>query len=136
MTYDSTGYLQIKTFTAGRALPVPGIRIIIEGADEINNGVIKRVITDRSGISEMVALPAPAVKYSLHPGGAEQPYATYNITATGTGFYPKRISNAAIYEEIVAVLPLEMIPDGSLTKNVIPPTSSIDSVIYENEELG
>ncbi|MBE6635245.1 MAG: hypothetical protein E7617_03485 [Ruminococcaceae bacterium] len=135
MIYDSTGYLQIRTFTAGGALPVPGIKVLIEGIDEANNGTVKYVTTDRSGISETVSLPAPSKEYSLSPGGAEQPYAAYNVSATGEGFYPKIIKNAAIYDGIKAVLQMEMIPDGSLTKNVIPPASSIDSVIYENEEL-
>ena len=135
MKYESEGYLQIRAFTAGGALPVPDIRIRVSGIDEANNGVTYSVVTDRSGISEIITLPAPSVQYSLKPNGAEQPYANYNVTATGEGFYPKNISNIAIYSGIKAVLPLEMIPDGSLTKNVVPPFSSIDSIIYENEDL-
>ena len=68
MKYDSSGFLEIHTFTAGGALPVPNINVRIIGTEEGNVGITYSFITDRDGISDAIELHAPSVKYSLAPG--------------------------------------------------------------------
>ena len=135
MKYDSSGYLEIAAFTAGGALPTPNVNIRITGSEEGNIGVYYSLITDRDGKTPPLPLPAPSVEYSLSPDPDEQPYANYTVEAYGKGFYPKRLQDVSIFSGIKSVLPIEMIPNGDFEKNVYPPKSSNDSIIYENEDL-
>ena len=135
MKYDSQGFIQISAYTAGGALPVPDLDVRISGNEEGNLGIEYSVKTDRNGLTEVIALPTPSISYSLTPNPSEQPYAKYDIKATGEGFYEKNIYDVSVFSGIKAVLPLEMIPDAGLIRNVASPESSNSSIITENEDL-
>ena len=135
MKYDSIGYLQINAFTAGGALPAPNVNIRISGIEEGNAQVNYSLITDVDGKTPPLPLPAPSVEYSLSPDPKEQPYANYDVEAYGAGYYPKKIQNISVFSGVKSILPIEMIPNGELSKNVYPPKITNNSVIYGNEDL-
>ena len=135
MEYESKGLLQIGTYTAQNALPVENISVRISGREEGNGGIDYTVITDRDGLTEIVELPTPSVSFSLAPNSPEQAFSKYNIEASGEGYYTKSIYDVAIFSGVKSFLPLEMIPNAGLIKNVSPPTSSNSSIITENEDL-
>ena len=135
MKYDSQGFIQVSAYTAAGALPVPNLSVRISGSEEGSAGVEYSVLTDRNGLTEVIALPTPSVSYSQAPEPAEQPYARYDVHASGRGFYPKTVYDVAIFSGIKAILPLEMIPDAGFTRDVYPPSTSNTSLITENEEL-
>ena len=60
MKYDSQGFIQISAYTAAGALPVPSVTVKISGNEEGNIGIEYSLITDRNGLTEVVALPTPA----------------------------------------------------------------------------
>ena len=135
MKYDSQGFIQISAYTAGGALPVPNINVRVSGNEEGNIGVEYSVVTDRNGLTDVIALPAPSASYSLSPEPSEQPYAKYDVEASGEGFYTKTIYDVSVFSGIKAILPLEMIPDAGLRKSNGTPISSNTSIITENEDL-
>ena len=135
MKYDSQGFIQVSAYTAAGALPVPDLTIRVSGSEEGNVGVEHYVTTNRNGLTEVIALPSPSISYSQAPEPAEQPYAKYNVYASGQGFYPKAVYDVAIFSGIKAILPLEMIPDAGFSRDVYPPSASNSSIITENEEL-
>ena len=135
MKYDSQGFIQISTYTASGALPVQNASVRISGNEEGNIGIEYSLITDRNGLTEVVALPTPSASYSLSPGASEQPYAKYDIEASAEGFYTKTIYDVAVFSGIKSILPLEMIPNAGLTRSVTPPESSNSTIITENEDL-
>ena len=99
MKYDSQGFIQISAYTAAGALPVADVTVRISGNEEANNGIEYSVLTDRNGLTDVIALPTPAASYSLSPGALEQPYAKYDVEASKDGFYSKKI-----YDEILKLL--------------------------------
>ena len=133
--YLSTGYLQIKAYSANQALPTPRVTVRIRGNDYYGNGIERITVTGRSGLTEKIALPAPPPELSKAPHPKEQPYSTYDIEATAEGYYPKRILNVAVFAGILSILPLQMIPNAGITSYTTPPTDSNFSISYENEEL-
>lgn len=135
MKYDSQGFIQFNTYTAGGALPVPGVTVRIIGNEEGNIGIDYSLQTDRNGLTEVIALPTPSASYSLSPNPAEQPYAKYDVQASLDGFYPKAIYDVSVFSGIKAIMPLEMIPNAGLSKNNSPPYSTNSSIITENEDL-
>lgn len=135
MEYSSQGYLEIHSFTAGGALPTPGVNIRISGSEEGNRGTDVSVYTNSSGITEIISLPVPSGSYSLTPGAAEQPYAQYDVEAYGEGFYPKKLVGVAVFDGIKSILPIELIPNSESIRSTSPPRGSNFSIIHENEEL-
>jgi len=133
--YSSTGYLQIKAFSANEAMPTPFVTVRISGNDSYTIGIERVTVTGRSGLSEKIALPAPEVELSQAPNPSEQPYATYDVEASADGYYSKKILNVAVFAGILSILPLQMIPNAGITNSVTPPTNSNYSISYENEEL-
>lgn len=135
MEYSSEGYLRIRASSASGAFPIEGVIIRIIGSDENNLGVDRSFYTDKNGLSDLIPLPAPNIGYSLSPSPSEKPYSSYNIEVYKDGFYSKKIIDAAIFAERTAILPIDLIPTAGLVKNVSPPFSTTESIIYENEEL-
>jgi hypothetical protein len=135
MKYDSIGSFSARAFVASEALPVSGAIVRIYSNDEMNLGYDVSVLTGADGKTPVISLPAPDVSLSLSSGAPESAYATYNIEVTKDGFYPKKIENAAIFASTLSILPLNMVPDTGLTKNVTPPSTTDFSTVYENEEL-
>ncbi len=132
---SSVGYLQVRTFLAEGGMPVPNVYVRVSGNEEYNIGVEYSVLTGRSGLTEKISLPAPPRSLSLSPGAAEQPYSTYDVYVSAEGYYPKKVFNIAVFSGILSVLPLSMVPDAGLIRNVEPPRSSNFSISQENEEL-
>lgn len=135
MKYDSQGYIQISAFTAGGALPTPDVSVRITGSDEENIDFDYTLVTGRDGTTEAIPAPAPSASFSAAPNPSEQPYAKYNVEAYGDGYYPKRLYDVSVFSGIKSFVPLEMIPDAKLVRNVNPPASSNNSIITENEDL-
>ncbi len=135
MEYTSTGYIKINARTAGGALPAEMINVRISGNEEGNLGIDYSVTTGRDGTTEKIELPVPNISFSQKPSAAEQAYATYNVEAFGEGYYPKKITDVAVFSGITSILTLNMIPDAGLTRNVSPPSSANNSNIEENEDL-
>ena len=135
MNYESYGKLRIRTYTAGEALPVDAAQIKIYGTDEYNKNVAYSLLTDYDGITAEIDLPAPLRSYSVAPGAKESPYAVYNVEIAKNGFYPKRIDSVPLFAGTAAMLPIEMIPLSYAENGDIIPNDSLNSTIYENENL-
>lgn len=135
MKFSSEGYLQIKASVAAEALPVEGLVVRITGNEEGNGGIDYSVRTSRDGLADIIKLPTPDVSYSLSPMAAERPYATYDIEASHPDYYPKKITDVAVFPGVVSVLILEMVPNAGLERNVTPPLDTNYSTVKENEEL-
>lgn len=135
MNNSSMGQLQVKTTSAGGALPAENINVRIRGNDEGNIGVDYSLVTGRDGLTDTVSLPAPDPTFSRSPNSAEQVFATYNVQAFGEGFYPKEIKEVAVFGTVKSLLTLNMIPDAGFTRDTPAPNSSNNSIITENEAL-
>ena len=134
MKYDTFGNIKIRTFAASEAIPIEGVLVKIYGTDDYNRDLIYSLITDSSGVTKEISVPAPPISYSTSPGATESPYAVYTVELAKEGYYPKVISNVPIFSETTAVLPIEMIPLTYLNGNIIS-QNNLNSTIYENENL-
>ena len=135
MQYDEYGTLTVRTYTAGGALPVAKSVIRITGVDEENRFVEYSVLTDVDGITESIALPSPGVRFSLSPGSAETPYAMYNLEISADGYYPKKISDVAIFSGIDSQQPIAMIPLPIRDNGTTYPRGNLNATVIENENL-
>ena len=106
---QSFGYLTVRAYTAGEALPVEGATVTVsDGGDRLINEEIVR-LTGRSGQIEPLALPAPPIEDSQSPS-ATRPYAVYDLTVTHPNFYTFRASGVPVFSGITSLQPINMIP--------------------------
>jgi hypothetical protein len=76
--------------------PIPNATITIDSEDggPIRNKILK---TDPEGRTEMIALPAPAKKYSLTATSVVVPYSQYTVRVQYPGYYTNVYQNAQIF---------------------------------------
>ncbi len=135
MNYTENGTLTVRTYTASEALPVKNSLIRITGVDENNRFVDFTLLTDEDGVTKIITLPTPQKAFSMGPGSPEVPYAVYDIEASADGYYTKRISNVAIFSGINSMQAINMIPISISTNTDEYPRGSLNSIVYENENL-
>lgn len=107
------GYLKIEVSSAFGALPVEGaVGTVSKVMSDGQRYIIDTLTTDRSGISEVVALPAPDKELSESPGkpGAAIPYAEYDLEVKKEGFVPVVAKNLPIFDGILSLQPVSMKP--------------------------
>ena len=91
--YLDKGNLQVFV-TAGEA-PIPGARVRI--SDPQNGQVLEEAVTDDSGQTPFVELPAPPMEWSVVEGESDQrPYAVYNVTVSAGGWQTLHISGVEL----------------------------------------
>ncbi|MBQ4102708.1 MAG: peptidoglycan-binding protein [Oscillospiraceae bacterium] len=116
------GYLVVRLKTAREALPVTG-EIEIVGTAGGGEGIANTFLTDESGVTARITLPAPEASVSLDPDATELPYGVYTLIATADGYRTVVIQGVQIYSGIEADQDIEMLPyysDGVRTGEEIP----------------
>ena len=110
-----SGTLMVQVTLARGAVPVEGAKVIVSLADQ----VLAELSTDKSGQTEILALPAPSGSLSQTPGGAVRPYSIYNIRISYPGYYVEEAINVPIFDRINSIQPVALIP---LPEGVRPDT--------------
>ena len=91
--YLDKGNLQIFV-TAGES-PIPGARVRV--TDPQTGAVLEEAVTDASGQTPFIELPAPPMEWSVVEGEADQrPYAVYNVTVSAGGWQTLHISGVEL----------------------------------------
>lgn len=106
------GYLQVWVTTASSALPVEGAHVTVsrDNPNDPRRTAQFIGVTDRSGRTEIIPLPAASSQLSLAPGGDPAPYTLYNVEVYAEGFY--RVENVGIpmYGGVHAIQPVRLVP--------------------------
>ena len=105
-----TGRLETGVFAVDVGVPLEGATVLVtangtNGEEEI----VDELVTDSSGRTPVIELPAPPVEFSQFPG-EPMPYALYNITVNIEGFQPVVIENAQILPNSTALQNVRMRP--------------------------
>ncbi|MBQ7377441.1 MAG: hypothetical protein IJW71_03870 [Clostridia bacterium] len=103
------GQLTVSVFSAGGAFPLEGATVVITGNDADNRDIRHLRISDLSGRTEPVFLPAPSAVLSQTPGN-RRPYATYNLEVSKDGYFPYSVSNLPVFSGIISIQPVPLIP--------------------------
>ncbi|MBE6574545.1 MAG: hypothetical protein E7652_09185 [Ruminococcaceae bacterium] len=109
MANSETGYLVVAVRTAGNSIPIEGAQVrIYTGGDDVT--LLKSLETDRSGRTEIIALPAPNFSASQTPDSGEIPYSQYIIETDYPGYYSVQNINAPIYPGITSIQNVSLVP--------------------------
>lgn len=118
------GFLKITTRTAGSALPIPDTAVKIFRNTPQGRELCYTAITDESGETEPIRLPAPL------PDGDNriQPYAVYEIEVFRSGYARMTSSYVPIYANITSLQSFQMLPLPSQVTDAQHP------ILYTNPE--
>ena len=113
------GYLQVWVTTASAALPIAGAHVTVsyDSSDGEGHTVQYIGVTDESGRTEVIPLPAVSAQASLSEDGDGTPFTLYNIAVFADGFYRVENLGAPMYGGVRAVQPVRLIPLPEGTKS-------------------
>jgi hypothetical protein len=109
------GYLIVSVRAGEGAIPLEGALVTLRGGDATEGDAIASFITDRSGNTPRITLPAPPRINSESPGGGK-PYASYSADISLDGYFSNLYTNIPIFDTITSVQTAYLIPlpeDGS-----------------------
>lgn len=104
------GYIKAEVTTGSGAVPIENAVVLITKKDGEKTYLLKMLISDESGSTETVALPAPNVSYSETPDPSEKPFADYYISAYADGFYAENDMEVPVFSGVKSIQPIALIP--------------------------
>ena len=103
------GSLKISVVSSIDQTPVANATVVISYTGDPESPLMT-MMTDSSGQTETVELPAPPLDYSLDPEQLNQPYSEYNIQVTAEGYEPVLVSGTEILPDELALQNIRMNP--------------------------
>lgn len=129
-TYPTLRYgaLVIAVTTARGAFPIAGASVTVTGSETQNGDISFSLITDRSGKTEKIYLPAPPANLSQSPGG-ENVSAIYGVTVKADGFYEFKSDRVPVFAGVTSIQPVDLVPFSAYEqeKNVPRREGSVDN---------
>lgn len=101
----SFGWIQVSARTAGNALPLEGVSVMIYREKNGGKELAASLVTDSSGNTQRVKLPAPPVS-----GNPSQAYSTYEIKAFLPGYTRMESVSVPVFSNTASIQAFELIP--------------------------
>ncbi|MCL2197591.1 MAG: carboxypeptidase-like regulatory domain-containing protein [Defluviitaleaceae bacterium] len=101
------GFLKVVTTAALGGMPIVGASVTVFNGEEI----LHELTTNESGLTEIVALEAPARALTLDPSYEGIPYSVCNVRAEAHGFATVTIHDVKILDGETSILPVIMTPE-------------------------
>ena len=108
---DRRGTLQFRAYTARGALPVMGARVVVSKSIGGRKHVFYSLLTDASGLTQTISLPAPPKELSESPDSPVQPYALYDAEVTAAGYNDVIIRDLPVFDGVLSVQRVPLVPD-------------------------
>ena len=105
-----TGYLQVEVTTGDGVVPVPKAAIIVTQEIGGQSYLVTMKLTNRSGATDVIPLPAPSASFSEAPDPTERPFSEYNVTVYKKGFYTVPEVTVPIFDTVKSIQPVALIP--------------------------
>ncbi len=109
VSYGGTGFLQVAVYAQDVGMPVNSANIRISPKGERTN-IIMDLITDSSGQTPTVDLPAPPVELSLGAQPQTRPYSEYDLIIQADGFDTALVEGVQILPDADALQDVYLCP--------------------------
>ncbi len=115
-----TGTLKVSVRSTVGALPIENATVVLSYTGD-PNAPIETFVTDLSGQTPIITLPAPAPALSLTPQTEAQPYSEYNISVSAQGYEPVLVSGSELLPDRLSLqtIRLNPIPSEGAEKEII-----------------
>ena len=108
---NSQGLLQVQVVNIQNQFPLENVRVQIGFLGDPQS-TLEQTVTNTSGQTPQIPLPAPPLSYSLAPGQG-QPYAQYNLFLEAEGFEPLTVAGTEVLPDSLSIQPVSMTPIGA-----------------------
>ncbi len=105
---SSHGMLQIDVVSSENNAPIANAVVRVYNRDEPDI-LVEQLVTNSSGQTEDIELPAPPLEYSQKTG-EPRPYSEYNIRIEAEGFESVQIDGSELLPDLLSVQSARMIP--------------------------
>ena len=102
---DDQGYLQVRTYTAQEATPVPDALVLVLQEGQL----VRQTLTDEDGLTELIPLDTVGRDLSLTEGTAV-PFTTYTVQITAEGYLPVISEDVPVFGGVTAIQNVGLIP--------------------------
>ncbi len=127
------GRLVVWVTASNGGIPIEGALVTVYNADTAGEAVVVRS-TDIDGRTEIFELDAPPRELSETPeNGGVRPYSIYNVDVRKDGYFDVSNQEVPIFDGILAVLPVNMIPLSEGDSSELEPQSGINIETTEPE---
>lgn len=126
---ETHGYFKAVVRTADGIIPIENARVTVEG-----EGETYQLLTDRSGVTPTLTLPAPPAGRSSSPA-QENPFASYRVTTEKEGYYTQVTERAPVFEGVTSVQPILLIGLSEFESGTLIPSSDTDTVRTDPQAL-
>lgn len=107
--YTYEGKLQVIAAAGDGAFPVPGATVTVYRRHDGKEHLMYTLLTDDSGATPVISLPAPSAALSQEPGNV-QPFAVYDIRILKNGFFRVLAEEVPVFAGITSRQGFRMIP--------------------------
>ena len=108
-TRINIGFLRVEVTTGHQAIPINNADVIVMANDDNGIKLLDVLQTNITSRTDTVALETKPKDLSLVPGFKE-PFSVCDVEINANGFYRMLCRDVQIFENIVTVLPVSMIP--------------------------
>ena len=110
----ATGYIRMHAYTSFARLPLKDVAVTVTATD---GTTISTRLTDRSGLTDPIEIPAPDISAGTSPDSGTVPYTAVNIYARLEGFEQVQNENVQIFPNVVTEQDIEMVPHSELPQS-------------------
>lgn len=104
-----TGLLRIRTLTGDSAFPVAGAHVTVTVRRNGREHLAYLMITDESGETPTVSMPAPPASLSQQPGNV-QPFTVVDIRVFANGYFRAQMLNVPVFAGVTSLQTFQLIP--------------------------
>ncbi len=104
---QSMGQIRIRCTTVD-LFPIENATVIITYPGQLTN-MIEQLTTNKSGLTDLVSLPAPNIDYSLEPSSV-RPYSVYDVQVSAVGYETAVFFNIEILANTISDQNVILIP--------------------------
>ena len=122
-----SGDLIVQVTIARGSVPIEGATATVTEGTR-SGKEIAVLVTDNSGRTRRLPLPAPSAELSQAPNGIARPYSVYHVLIEKEGYYPVQLLNIPIFDKITSIQPVSLLP---LSEGTVPPG---DMIVNETPE--
>lgn len=107
---ETQGTISIRAFTSRAQIPIQGATAAVtRPTGQGRHQLVALRVTDENGLTQPVALPAPALSQSDHPGG-ERPFSVCDIWVEHTGYRMLHVEGVQIFPGVETRQDAELLP--------------------------
>lgn len=110
----ATGYIRMHAYTSFARLPLKDVAVMVTATD---GTAIATRLTDRSGLTDPIEIPAPDTSAGTSPDSGAVPYTAVNVYARLEGFEQVQNENVQIFPNVVTEQDIEMVPHSELPES-------------------